>query len=46
MLAAQVNGTLLKLSTDEILALLSDEPSLEWKIAETTAEMARNPRHD
>ncbi|MFK0251464.1 hypothetical protein ACIQUM_42760 [Amycolatopsis azurea] len=42
VLAAQVSGLLLKLGTDEILALLADEPSLERKIAETAAELARN----
>ncbi len=37
---------LLKLSADEILALLADEPSLERKIAEATAELARKHHHD
>lgn len=46
VLAAQVSGMLLKLSADEILALLADEPSLERKISEATAELARKHHHD
>ncbi|WP_158634087.1 hypothetical protein [Amycolatopsis sp. WAC 04169] len=46
VLAAQVSGRLLKLSADEILALLADEPSLERKIAEATEELARKHQHD